>query len=158
MIPYSATDQFGPHPNHHRNFFSKNLMCCKCKASCGVCDEPCCAFKALLQLTIAHKGTELGQECADSARTISKYYTPRDESTFLECTECRKSVCPSCIGICPIYPCRDQQCKECKPDQGAMCDFHDEEDIHMSPICQENAVLLALGNNASVGGLASRRN
>ena len=50
----------------------------------------------------------------------------RDESTFLECEDCRKVVCPNCSGICPNSICQSKCCIECVPEPFSECFWHDE--------------------------------
>ncbi|KAL8829486.1 MAG: hypothetical protein Q9191_001993 [Dirinaria sp. TL-2023a] len=137
IVGYSKEDDICKHPNHDRTFYAKNLFCHRCTDNCAVCDAPCCMFKGALNTARANPETEFGEEAAHLAREIHQYATQdKDVATFLECTVCEKWVCPECIGICPIYPCRDQMCTTCNPNPWAMCAFHDDEDIQMSPICQ----------------------
>lgn len=59
----------------------------------------------------------------------------KEVPTFLRCTDgggCGKYVCPECIGMCPLSVCRDTQCIGCKKCPWAVCDFHDDEQIHFS--------------------------
>ena len=43
---------------------------------------------------------------------------------FLRCTSCERTVCSMCCGVCPEELCGDLQCKDCKTDPWARCDWH----------------------------------
>ncbi|KAI9813551.1 MAG: hypothetical protein M1832_006282 [Thelocarpon impressellum] len=51
-------------------------------------------------------------------------YVGLDETTFVKCTGCGKSVCPHCCSECPDRMCRDIQCTKCKPNAWGFCDWH----------------------------------
>lgn len=126
VLWYSTTDKRPPHPNHHRNWYSKNLWCTDCKMICGVCGKPCCAFveasRQGLQITEAEKV----KNRAVLAEIKKWIVYPRDESTFLECEDCHKVVCPNCSGICPNTICQSKCCIECIPEPFTECFWHHE--------------------------------
>jgi hypothetical protein len=109
---YGVYDSHPPHPNHHQTWFSKNLRCTVCTESCGICGVACCKWN---EAKIAEREAYLAsEEMVAATRTIQRIevylLTGFDLPTFLRCTECRKLVCPSCCGQCPVTMCKDLRC------------------------------------------------
>ncbi|KAL8813421.1 MAG: hypothetical protein Q9200_000272 [Gallowayella weberi] len=103
------------HPNHGREFHSKNLQCTDHMGHCSVCKAACCVYLEAIEASNKAR-TSSGKEFAfEIVRTISQTcVVPADVSTFLRCSECSRMTCPECIGICPERHC---QIMTCKPKQ-----------------------------------------
>ena len=106
-----------PHPNHNRLWLCKNLRCANCvygDGKCALCKAPCCAYKGAKNTLEDHRGS-FPNDKVEASRLMRELNTwcPNgvDETTFMDCTECCKIVCPECIGVCPTIPCRDRVCK-----------------------------------------------
>jgi len=108
-FPLSSQDQ---HPRHGRDFYSKNLWCLKCEGFCALCENACCAY--LTCVTTFKESSSLPHERVVASRLIKEIVgivkAGIDQPTFLQCTDCKKMVCPRCIGVCPVYPCHDHVC------------------------------------------------
>ena len=105
--------QWRNHPNHNREWDSANLRCTNCLGFCNVCRAPCCVH---LEVMHTMRGfNRLPEEKRETAKLLKKIdqWCPEgiDVSTFLQCTECNRRVCPDCCGVCPIFPCHDRICK-----------------------------------------------
>ena len=75
------------------------------------------------------------EECIKGIEIINRVFPYGTEApTFIQCTHggCSKMGCPDCIGQCPLFFCQDTQCRKCKKDPWAVCEFHSEEDIKMA--------------------------
>ena len=133
---YSKRDQYPKHPNHGRDFHSRNLVCSEAHRTCGRCGAACCASHGA-SLTAISDPSSLEQKVAARLllKDIRRWTTiGTDEGTFLQCTECQKFVCPSCISICPILQCNDQLCHSCKSENYIWkpCEHHSQNDIEWS--------------------------
>ncbi|OJJ04931.1 hypothetical protein ASPVEDRAFT_54995 [Aspergillus versicolor CBS 583.65] len=112
-----ASDMKAPRrPNESRAWDHRNLWCVDCQEMAQkAADES-------LDPDQVHQAKRLGK-IIEHLGTHAK-----DVSTFAQCTPpdgCGRYVCASCSGVCPSEICRDIQCKECKPDPWASCDWHD---------------------------------
>ena len=115
------------HPNHPFTWTSANMWCYSCSGECHSCRRPCCAFYQ--QLSIAFGNTTTVTEKMAAEQMIRKIIAlnpsgPDIAGTFLPCSSCSKTLCPDCCGICPDIMCRDVQCRNCKSDPWAECDWH----------------------------------
>ena len=61
-----------------------------------------------------------------SAEIKKRMMCGRDESTFLECEDCYRMVCPNCSGICPNSICQSKRCIKCVPELFNECFWHHE--------------------------------
>jgi hypothetical protein len=118
------------HPNTSREWKSRNLKCTTClDKCCSICGRACCAYKAATLGAENHKNNPRGyQEAEQRIVDISKVFPyGREAPTFLQCTTCRKTICPDCCGMCPIENCEDLECRRCKsPDPWRECSWHFE--------------------------------
>ncbi|BCS17613.1 uncharacterized protein APUU_10441S [Aspergillus puulaauensis] len=126
-----ASDLEAPRrPNESRAWDHRNLWCVDCRKSCPICNTTCCVKEELAQKAA---NESLDPEKVHQAKRLRKIIEhlgthAKDVSTFAQCTPpdgCGRYVCASCSGVCPSEICRDIQCKECKPDPWASCDWHD---------------------------------
>ncbi|KAI4229768.1 MAG: hypothetical protein L6R36_000553 [Xanthoria steineri] len=112
--------------NSGRDTLGRNLRCTEHMGHCGVCNTACCvyyeAIEAAKDATTAYD-LEFANEVGRSISEASLY--AEDLTTFLQCIECSRMVCPDCIGICPVDLCKLVSCKECKPNAGEQCDWHE---------------------------------
>ncbi|KAI4121271.1 MAG: hypothetical protein LQ338_006461 [Usnochroma carphineum] len=112
------------HPNHERAFYAKNLWCMHHTHSCSVCNAACCVLTEAVEAydeATNHYDKAIAKEAGD---VIQACVYPLDSTTFLECAECDRFVCPDCIGICPDNDCKLHFCKECKLDPWGPCSWH----------------------------------
>ncbi|OJJ55984.1 hypothetical protein ASPSYDRAFT_80640 [Aspergillus sydowii CBS 593.65] len=112
-----ASDLKAPRrPNESRAWDHRNLWCADCQEMAQkVADES-------LDPEKVHQAKRLGKIIEHLGAHA------KDVSTFTQCTPpdgCGRYVCASCSGVCPSEICRDIQCKDCKPDPWASCDWHD---------------------------------
>ncbi|RJE19706.1 hypothetical protein PHISCL_07961 [Aspergillus sclerotialis] len=114
--------------NDNRVWHSRNLRCASCEGFCPICDAACCIYKASKEVLAKPKGFQTDM-CSRLMKAIDRLGSKvKDTSTFSMCTlggGCGRRVCPKCCGMCPTAICRDIQCKECKSDPWAVCDWHD---------------------------------
>lgn len=70
------------------------------------------------------------EHTAEVLGLIEKLYpVPKEDPTFLQCTECKKMTCPDCCGICPIEGCGDTECRKCKTgDAWNPCSWHEKQE------------------------------
>ena len=115
-----------PHPNHNREWGSKNLWCTKCQLPCAGCKAPCCALNQVMRGELDDRNPphirEVDRNLKEWIRSCKLIGT--DEPTMMDCTECKKKFCPACIGLCPVFPCHDRVCKGCKTNPWEPCDWH----------------------------------
>lgn len=67
------------------------------------------------------------KQAAQSLRTIMASHPTGGTDVldmFLKCSTCMQTVCSMCCGVCPEGLCGDLQCKGCKADPWAKCDWH----------------------------------
>lgn len=103
---------FPKHPNHHRVFKAKNLWCIQHHAKCALCKSACCVYmEAVAAFKYARNryAQSIAKEAGEMIKTCSLNQV--EESTFLQCSECYRLMCPDCIGICPVEQCQLQVCK-----------------------------------------------
>lgn len=140
VYEHSDSSWYPKHPETLRSWRSRNLKCVSCEpASCPCCHRTCCAFKSAVMAQENHpKGSKCWKEAAERIQQITAVFPyGREISTFLQCTHsgtgegpgCGKRVCPDCCGMCPIEGCSDIQCRKCKSDFWAPCDWHSAADI-----------------------------
>ncbi|KAK5064666.1 hypothetical protein LTR84_000500 [Exophiala bonariae] len=132
---YNGGDPKPRHPNTGKGWYSRNLKCTTCLENCcPICDRACCAYRSAVLALGNHKNNtktlKIAEERMHQITTVFPY--GREVSTFLQCTEgdetgCGKMICPDCCGQCPTDICKDVQCRRCKKDPWAICDWHDEE-------------------------------
>ncbi|KAL8934293.1 MAG: hypothetical protein Q9216_005981 [Gyalolechia sp. 2 TL-2023] len=103
---------FPKHPNHHRNFKSRNLWCIQHRAKCALCKSACCVYVEAVEAFI-YANSPYDKLIAKEAGELIKMCSLNqvEESTFLQCSECYRTMCPNCIGICPVEQCQLQTCK-----------------------------------------------
>ncbi|KAL8799792.1 MAG: hypothetical protein Q9182_005624 [Xanthomendoza sp. 2 TL-2023] len=113
------------HPNHGRQYHSKNLQCTDHLGHCGVCKAACCVYLEAIEASNEAK-TSSGREFAfEIVRTVSQAcVVPADVSTFLRCSECSRMICPECIGVCPERHCQVMTCKV-SPVFYRLCDWYE---------------------------------
>lgn len=138
---YSDTDKHPPHPNHGRNWHSKNLWCATCKMACGVCNKPCCALVGASRKDLQTKEAEKNKSILTEIKKMM--VCGRDESTFLQCETCYKWVCQDCSGICPVSICQEKRCNKCVPEPFSICDWHEEYEI---PVFEAKAEVFAVSH------------
>ncbi|KAL4904685.1 hypothetical protein BDW74DRAFT_178775 [Aspergillus multicolor] len=117
-------------PNEARPWDHRNLCCTDCRKACPRCYAPCCVKEEATKKAV---NENLRQEERDNAKRLVDIIdkigiNAKDVSTFSQCTPpdgCGRYVCPDCCGVCPSEICRDIQCKDCKPDPWATCEWHD---------------------------------
>lgn len=118
------------HPNTSRDWMARNLKCTNCvSAGCAACGRACCAYKSATLGLENHKNNPTGREEAYKRIVDISTVFPygKEVPTFLECTTCKKLVCPDCCGMCPIEGCEDLECRRCKaPDPWTECSWHFE--------------------------------
>jgi hypothetical protein len=135
---YSPDQPLPRHPTTGRGWKSRNLHCTNCMDKCcAVCGRACCAFKAASLALKNHKDNPEGLlRAQDTLANIAVIYSYGQEApTFLQCTHgapgdtvgCGKMVCPDCCGMCPNAICADIQCRKCKKQPWAECQWHDSE-------------------------------
>ncbi|RDW72616.1 uncharacterized protein DSM5745_07788 [Aspergillus mulundensis] len=117
-------------PNEARPWDHKNLWCVDCRKACPLCNASCCvkeeATKKAVDESLDQKERDDAKRLVDIIDKIGIY--AKDVGTFSQCTPpdgCGRYVCPECCGVCPSEICRDIQCKECKPNPWASCEWHD---------------------------------
>jgi hypothetical protein len=129
-IPFTWASMYPRHPNTSREWKSRNLKCTTClPACCYVCGRACCAYRAATLGIENHRNNPIGREEAYQRIVDISTVFPygKEAPTFLECTTCRKTVCPDCCGRCPVDACGDLECRKCKsPDPWKECDWHYE--------------------------------
>jgi hypothetical protein len=139
----SDYDPHSPYPRHPvtgRSWNARNLKCTSCRNHpCPCCGRSCCTYRqAYLALGDPLSTAQIKEQAFERMDQINRLFSQgRELPTFLQCTDgggCGKYVCPECIGMCPLSICGDTQCKGCKLDPWAICDFHDEEQIQF---CEE---------------------
>ncbi|KAH1270542.1 hypothetical protein KXW98_002831 [Aspergillus fumigatus] len=109
---------------------TKNTKCIKCFGDCPVCSKACCIFDVARRTAAQADSTP---EHAEAANQILKLIqrlgnSVLEATTYSLCTTpggCGRYVCSDCWGICPVELCHDVQCKDCKEDPWAACDWHD---------------------------------
>ncbi|GIJ90195.1 hypothetical protein Asppvi_009148 [Aspergillus pseudoviridinutans] len=120
----------GKAPQNAKKWDTKNMKCVKCFGDCPVCGKACCIFDIARRTAAEADPTP---EHAEAANQILKLIQSLgnsilEASTYSLCTTpggCGRYVCSDCWGICPVELCRDVQCKDCKEDPWAACDWHD---------------------------------
>lgn len=131
---YTDNSWLPRHPNTLRFWRSRNLKCTNCvNVCCACCGRTCCAYRAAVMALETHKDNPAGMAAAveriQQITTIFPY--GREMPTFLRCTSgvgngsgCGRMVCPDCCGVCPDEACSDIQCRKCKKDPWAECEWH----------------------------------
>lgn len=127
---YAPSDPYPRHPDTGRGWFHKNLRCTICpdNTACPHCHQACCAFRrAILNLEQGNvKSVNAQQEAIMMLKNIESLYpSGREVPTFLKCSTCENMVCPFCCGQCPHEMCKDIQCRKCKKNPWASCDWHE---------------------------------
>ncbi|KAL8702270.1 MAG: hypothetical protein Q9201_004494 [Fulgogasparrea decipioides] len=113
------------HPNHNRDFKSRNLWCVQHQGYCGSCKLACCVYEETIEAGKQAKDHYTKQLVSEVGKVILAASCFNEEpSTFLKCGECARFFCPECIGICPVDMCHFQVCKHCKSDNWEPCDWH----------------------------------
>ncbi|KAL8955074.1 MAG: hypothetical protein Q9183_006804 [Haloplaca sp. 2 TL-2023] len=89
---YNGGDE---HPNHGREFDSRNLWCAQHQGRCALCDAVCCVYKEAMQ-AYHEAPTEQCRVLAKQAGALIQRASDfeEEESTFLPCAECQQLVCP----------------------------------------------------------------
>jgi hypothetical protein len=132
---YEPNNAYPRHPNTGRRWNARNLKCAVCvNHLCSCCGRPCCTYRQAF-ITLGNPLSnplvkEQAFACMDQINRV--FPDGKEVPTFLQCTNgggCGRYVCPECIGICPLSICRDTQCRRCKKDPWAICEFHDSEQI-----------------------------
>ena len=127
---YSIETPYPRHPNTARAWHSRNLRCGNCsETACAICSRSCCAYMAATRALEIHKNNpETILETQQRLQEINKVFPfGREVPTFLRCTSptgCGKLVCPDCCGACPDQTCQDVQCRRCKKNPWAECEWH----------------------------------
>ncbi|KAI9852462.1 MAG: hypothetical protein M1824_001891 [Vezdaea acicularis] len=134
LVLYDIKDSRYRHPAHPHKWHTKNLRCVQCKGSCDICSSKCCKFEEMISQINANvlPVAEKEKHMVTLNKMLDVVYVGVDPPTFLRCTTqtCRKLVCPECCGICPeSVICGDIQCKDCKKDPWARCDWHEESGL-----------------------------
>ncbi|EAW08862.1 uncharacterized protein ACLA_098040 [Aspergillus clavatus NRRL 1] len=109
---------------------AKSMRCSMCRGDCPVCGKTCCIYSAArCAIVEAKPDTELFRHAKEILQMIlARGNTIMGQNKFSLCTThggCGRYVCSACWGICPVELCQDVQCKECKKDPWAACDWHD---------------------------------
>ncbi|KAL8723615.1 MAG: hypothetical protein Q9225_000157 [Loekoesia sp. 1 TL-2023] len=125
VVWHERNSRLPKHPNHNRVFKSKNLWCIQHHAGCASCGSACCVYMESVEAYHDAKNQHSKSIAKEAGEVIMACVLNQvEESTFLECGECNRFMCPECIGICPITQCKLQVCKECKPKNWEPCGWH----------------------------------
>ena len=149
VIEISQENRHCKHPNHSRTWESRNLWCISHNRLCPRCQKSCCkVFSYERDLKKAEHRREMHLPENETIKKLLaeiKDWIPSglDESTFMECTECHRLVCPECCSVCPHPFCGDRMCnvsrvlrrvlasanpnKDCNQNKPwALCSLHNE--------------------------------
>lgn len=76
------------------------------------CKAPCCVHNQDVQ--IKRDRVSLPEEKTMASKRLNEINmclpTGIDLPTHIKCTSCGKFVCPSCFGLCPVFPCHERTC------------------------------------------------
>ncbi|KAL8732595.1 MAG: hypothetical protein Q9181_003877 [Wetmoreana brouardii] len=109
VVKYQPASNRMEHPNHNREFKSRNLWCVQHQGYCGSCKVACCVYEETVEAGKQARDHYTKQLVSEVGKVILAASTFNEEpSTFLKCGECARFFCPKCIGICPVDMCHFQ--------------------------------------------------